>query len=429
MKGGKAIATGADGCVFDGTFESDGTFEQSTGEVTKVYAPQYATVAANEYARMQEVRAATQGVGVLVATTPPVTIDKIPDEAWDNPPIKGVGACKLVAESPGPYTGLELPRIVGDFATLRRTVRPMLSDESFEALNTAIARMHHANLVHMDFANRNIFYTSEGTGDIRALLGDFGATINLNSPDFDTQIQAYITRYRLRNRFLASVKVDGLDPVALAMMIAYDTLLQGKSAYDAFLAEVASKNYAQQVNVIAQNTWVVKYISAYSDGNWEVDGFAEDMADEYRKILTLFASPGKTYETMLPLKDGIADTLKHRLARSDVKLFTLFVGTNTMRVLDEDACLVIRNAWFKGILPTIDPAAASAPAPAPVDDAPRGSQAGGRRMRGGIKPETLEFNTLDEAFAVPDLVLPNTAGRRKTHRKKRARRVKMSRRR
>jgi hypothetical protein len=408
MKGGKAIAAGSDGCVFDGTFDPDGTFKQETSKVTKVYAPQYSAVAANEYARMQEIEAATGGVGVVVASQSPVTIAKIADEAWENDSIKGFGACKTIAQSPGPYTGLVLPRITGDFLALKRLGKVPVPGESFEAMYTAIDKMHAANLVHMDLAARNVFYTEEN-GKLTALLGDFGATINLNSPDFDAQIQTYVTRYRLRNKFLSSIKVDGLDPVAVAMMILYDMLLQGKGTYDRFLDEAVDKGYFQKVSIIAENTWVVKYLVAHSDTNSEVFEFIEDMANEYRKILTLFATPKRTYEDLLAMKDGIAKTLKYRLSKSDGKLFNLFVAAHIFPTIDEPTCVVLRNVWF-----------------GTVKSSPT---TGGRRVRGGNQAPMLEFETLEDALAVPDLILPSVAGRRKTHRKKRGRRVKMSRRR
>lgn len=157
MKGGKALATGSDGCVFDGTFDATGVFTKSTSVVTKVFPPKYAAVATNEYARMQDVLTATGGVGVLVATEPPVTVAAIPDDAWENDEIKTRGACKeAIASQTGPFTALTLPLIDGDLLDLHRANRLPIPEESLEELNAGLQRMNAANLVHMDFAAKRL---------------------------------------------------------------------------------------------------------------------------------------------------------------------------------------------------------------------------------------------------------------------------------
>lgn len=436
MKGGKAIAAGSDGCVFDGTFAADGTFTKNADKVTKVFSPNRAAVATNEYERMQEVKAATKGVGVVVATDPLVTFASIPEEAWDNPQLKTFGACGTVSTSPGPFTGLVLPRISGDLINIGRA-RKLLPSESFEQLNAALEGMSKTRLVHMDFAARNVFYKEEG-GTITTLLGDFGTTVNLEDPAFDAKIQGYVERYRLRNKFVGCTKVDGIDPIAVAMMIGYDTLLQGKTAYEAFLQEILLKQYFQRTNRMAELTWVVRYLQDRSandgsladddDGSWTVIEFTDDLADEFKKVLSMFMpSQPSTYEEVLAKKDEIRDELKSRLAESDTKLFTILVGSYIMPVLDKSACTVIRNAWFPTaapLPPAPAPGAASAANKPPVPLLPA-SKTGGRRrrIRGGAN---LLFETLEDAIAVPDPVL---GGRRKTYRKKRGKRVKMSRRR
>jgi len=289
----------------------------------------------------------------------------------------------------------------------------------------------------MDFAARNVFYKEEG-GTVTALLGDFGTTVNLDDPAFDAKIQTYVERYRLRNKFTRCLKVDGLDPIAVAMMIGYDMLLQGKPVYESFLQDILLNQYFQRTSRMAELTWIVKYLEDRStndgtlpddeDGSWSVIEFTDDMANDFKKVLAMFMpSQPATYEEVLAKKDEIRDELKSRLADSDKKLFTVLAGVYMFPILDKGACEVIRNIWFPKaapLPPAPAPAAAAAPNKNPVPVLPA-SKSGGRRrrMRGGTK---FLFETLEEAIAVPDPVL---GGRRKTYRKKRGVRVKMSRRR
>lgn len=420
MKGGKALASGSDGCVFDGTFTDDGTFTKSTTVVTKVYPFQYTSVATNEYARMQEVAAATNGNGVVVATTPPTSIATIPDSAWESDTLKTTGACgNLASSSKGPYMGLTLPLISGDLLALRRAQRIPISPDSFAVLHKALQSLATARIVHMDFAARNIFYT-ESDDRITALLGDFGTTLNLNDPEFDARIQSFIERYRFRDRILACTRVDGLDPIAVLMMVAYDALLRGKDAYNAFLAEVEKNQYFQKLRSIAEQTWVSKHLLTFSDANAEVYNFISYLTRDYRKVFTLFAGPGRTYEVVFGAKDGIQRTLKHRLSKSDMKLFEVVGFFYSVPLLDEDACNAIKEAWF----------------PESISSSPRVPQSLPGSVAGGARPSAIdEFETLEDALALPDPVLtldPKPAGRRRTQRKKhtyRHKRVKMSRRR
>jgi tRNA A-37 threonylcarbamoyl transferase component Bud32 len=422
MNGGTAIATGSDGCVFDGTFAPNGTFTQTTDTVTKVYAPEYASVAANEYARMQEVKAATGGLGVVVATSPPVTIATIPDDAWGMTQVKRAHACGEVSTSSGPFTGLVLPRITGDLYRIRS--RP-LKLESFTNVLYAVKFLFTAGLVHMDFAARNLFYKQTGT-DVEVLLGDFGTTINVNSPDFDRAIQTYVTRYGLRDKILRCAKIDGVDPLAIAMMIAYDTILQGSGAYTRFSLEVLTGRYYRRALQIAQATWIVRELELRStnDGTLSVDkagddevlAFTDDLAGEFQKMFVAYVPKATaTYEDILRKKDILREALKDRLRKSDQRLLYVLASSYTMPVLDKERCRALRNLWFHSSPPAIAPP----PVPAPV------VRGGRRRTVGGAND--LLFETLEEALAQPDLVL--RGGRRKTYRTKRGRRVKMSRRR
>lgn len=421
-RGGKALATGSDGCVFDGTFAPDGTFTKSTTMVTKVFPPETAGVATNEYERMQEVKDATGGIGVLVTSDPLVTIAAIPGTAWEGEAIKTRHACKKVFESTaGPFVGLTLPLINGDFNGLKRDQRIPIPGDALADLSGALVTMKLARLVHMDFAARNIFYTETG-GSLNALLGDFGATISLRS-NFEANIRAYLTRYGLRGKILAFTKVDGLTPTALAQMILYDSLLEGKVAFEAVLKQIQDGKYIDRSLELAYETWAGSRVLDSSSGNSESDRFAELLGEDIERILTLYAGPDKTYEGVLAGKSALSNRLKYELSISDQRLFVILGNLYGASVLSEEQCKTINEFWY----PTRRGGGQSAAdSRSPLDFIVTSQSSQPSAPRRSALP-TTDFDTPEEAFAQPDPVLSSVGARRRT-RRKRARRVKMSRR-
>jgi hypothetical protein len=419
LRGGVAIAAGSDGCVFDGTFAADGTFTPDPKRVTKVYEPAMSKVAASEWAAMQLVKDATGGVGVVVAEGEPMTIAKIPDDAWGGGISRS--ACeKLKAAKDGDtIVGLVMPRINGTLLGLQGT----LTEASFTDLRAAVNDLALENIIHLDFAARNIFYTKEGR-DIKLLLGDFGNTFKFVGSDLDTNVQAYVTRYNFRGQILASTKIDGVHPIAVLFIVLYDAFLAGKETYDAVLAQIRDQNLFAKVGSLATESWVVRRLVSLEldvrnpDFSAAVEAFTAALERQFALVLPIFACPDRSYETATTSIAGIKSVLQRYLKRSDKCLLDLMALAYLPEKQTAAGLVALTATWF--------------PSPAK----------GGTR-RGGAAFKDAE--SVEDALSIPDPVLKESgspgvetslsvdqalaqvAGKRTQ--KTRRRRVKMSRRR
>ena len=419
LRGGVAIAAGSDGCVFDGVFAADGTFTPDPKRVTKVYEPAMAKVAASEWAAMQLVKDATGGVGVVVAEGEPMSIAKIPEDAWGGGISRS--ACeKLKAAKDGDtIVGLVMPRINGTLLGLQGT----LTEASFTDLRAAVNDLALENIIHLDFAARNIFYTKEGR-EIKLLLGDFGNTFKFVGSDLDTNIQAYVTRYNFRGQILASTKIDGVHPIAVLFIVLYDAFLAGKETYDAVLAQIRDQNLMAKAGSLATKSSVVRRLVSLEldvrtpDFSAAVEAFTAALERQFALVLPIFAGPDRSYETATASIAGIKSALQRYLKRSDKCLLDLMALAYLPEKQTAAGLMALTATWF--------------PSPAK----------GGTR-RGGAAFKDAE--SVEEALSIPDPVLKESgsagvetslsvdqalaqvAGKR--IQKTRRRRVKMSRRR
>ena len=433
-RGGKAIASGSDGCVFDGRFAADGTFTKDETIVTKIYTGEkFGKIANEEYAMMKIVEAATRGNGVVVATEPPTAIKKIPDEAWEDVEIKNKAACKRAFETQGgPFFGLMSPRISGTLIDLITKQKIPLKPETFQALEGAVSDMY-TKIVHMDFAARNIFYS--GSDDAPTLLlGDFGNTITLTSEDsvFDKAIVDHVEKYNMSGKFLASVLVDGIHPFAVAMMVGFHALLKEeggeKGYYTNYIQSIRDDNLAQKLTAISTKSWVYRSIRSKMTKDPADEAalsmFQLYLENQYGLFIKFFAGQGKTYEEALSVKKGIRTALKTQLRESDKRILAVIKRSYTAEHITPQTVDELSQIWFPSIYGKLSQ-----------------KNTGGRRNQKGGN-ETILFESLGDALAQPvtNLGLGNsvdipdkvsieqlTGGKRKT-RRNRMRRVKMSRR-
>lgn len=194
--GGKSLASGTDGCVFDVRFLPDGSIEQVDGIVSKVFPKEKKDVANNEYSILNSViEIIPDGKGVVVGDTELKTVTAIKDTIGDKARIDfSVNACGRIVlqmqRGESPFYVLEYPRIDGSIIDLNlRGMEIAQFDDAIVALQT----LSKAGLIHMDIAARNVFVKNN-----KCLIGDFGNMINIkDSANLEASVRGYITKYSI----------------------------------------------------------------------------------------------------------------------------------------------------------------------------------------------------------------------------------------
>ena len=336
MNGGTSIGAGSDGCVFDGTFAPDGTFTVDDNLVTKVYPPKYSQVAQNEWKSMELVKNAIGEEGVILAKGPPQPIASIPAEAWGSTgtSLHACGVLKKASDAgQAGILGLVLPRINGDLNDAKGTI---VDSDEFNFLNGELVKLGQANIVHMDIAARNIFYTLDDYDDPQLYIGDFGSAFNFMAEDFDENIKRYVDRYKIRGNFLKCTRMDGIHPMTLLLIIYYDALLSGEETYSKLLKEVKDQKYKSMSDSIATRTWMCRTVKSVLDDpffadclNDEERDIRQDMIDSYTNLVDSISANIETiiythrvpematYAKAIKYKDNMKDYIQKRLKWSD----------------------------------------------------------------------------------------------------------------
>ena len=351
-RGGTAIAAGSDGCVFDGTFAPDGTFTKDETVVTKVYAGvDKVNVAQREYDMMVKVKEATDGVGVVVASAPLIKIKQITAAAWDatDDKLKTRAACQRIQDNQsGPFVGLVTPRISGVLLDLKRASKLVTADK-FKDLDGVIMSMGSKNLVHMDFAARNIFYSGKPE-DPTLLLGDFGSTISLTGKeDFDKSILEYVDGYKIGGKFMVSTTVDGLTPFAMAMVIGYHALLNGEDYYTKYIKSIRDQKLANSLMSISTETWVYKQLQDKDADGSNINAilnFEKYLEAQYGAIIKLFAGGDKSYAEAIKVKDALRSAVQIQLSQSDKRMFELLKLLYTKVTITPEDIDELSKIWF-----------------------------------------------------------------------------------
>lgn len=304
-RGGKAIAVGSDGCIFDGEFAPDGTFTPTESTVTKVAV---ADIIEQEYAVTQRIAEITGGKGI-VAARERVSIANIPKTAWDNDKLKSMtqGGCSKIQRG-SPIAGLVLPKLEGTISTLNDGP-PLLFDD----ITDAVRKMSAAGIVHMDMAQRNIFYTKEGV----CLLGDFGSSMTVDDETLDANVQSYLAKYNFSGNFVAVMRTDSVHPVVMSIMLGYDAFLRGEDSYTKYVDMLKLKAY--DATKVADVTWVMKTLVAHKQE--DLTRFRDNLAKAL--LITINGFTTRDYKAMAALSGKIKSTLKRLLLSSDIRLLEL----------------------------------------------------------------------------------------------------------
>jgi len=189
--GGKAIASGSDGCVFDKKFDSSGNPIETSDTISKVFANSKKNVAEQEFSVQERIKSITGGVGVVVSKTRIINI--IPEVKDSIPPelLKAEGCRSLdkdQKEKKTPQYAIEYPRIVGDM--IKTPSQPL---KFFEKAVRALDLLSKGGIVHLDIAARNIFVIENPDKTQEAAIGDFGTAVDMRDPRYLDLVKSRVT--------------------------------------------------------------------------------------------------------------------------------------------------------------------------------------------------------------------------------------------
>lgn len=342
-RGGVAIASGSDGCVFDTHFEDDGMAVPAQGTISKVFAVSKQDVALNEYLSIELVRKATNGRGV--APPAPGQLKTIPD-VKDTIPVTLIrrgeyspNGCGRVADQKDKggdlFYIIESPRVKGSLVDLKTKT---LSAASFGDAVWALQGLSTAGLCHMDIARRNIFLSNENV----PLVGDFGNLLNIHDPDLKTKIAGHLTKYRLRTLSECFTSDGSTAALNMAMLI--------------YMAKDVTE-FHDEVNdllvPVAEGVPKFKDYYLFSVLDHEIfpgfDVVAEMKA--YLEFIRDITAPGTAWNP-----EKIWGSLKEEFARSDIRclVYTIYYSSPSLgdkgekSPTDRDA---LTSLWKTGTLP------------------------------------------------------------------------------
>jgi hypothetical protein len=322
-KGGVAIASGTDGCVFDTQFDEAGKATSSTEVVSKVFPRDKQVIAENEFAANQLVKRATDGRGVLISTTLK-TIRSVQDTIPDKVARRGdaPNACgRVVDQTEGYFYVIESPRVKGSLVDEKSRDLPIAF---FTDAIDALQKLSAVGLCHMDIASRNIFVSN----DARAIVGDFGNLIDINAPDLKATLAAHLKKYKINsvNECLAS---DGTTAALQIAIFVYMT-----SDFNGIKAQI---NHLLKPYALGRYEFMDLYFEA-----GELKGISGlDLNGEMKSYL----------ESILALDspDDALDILKKEIARSDLRCLTIVMRNRCAASVELD--MTLESLWKSGTLP------------------------------------------------------------------------------
>jgi hypothetical protein len=253
-RGGTAIGSGTDGCVFDKTFDANGNPSDNPNIVSKVFSTQKESKARQEFKIQQKIRQITNGEGVVVSSMNQIksasTIkDNIPSEKLNS---TGCTTLKRDIDSGNqPLFIIEYPRIQGDF----RTIKGKQPLQFFSKAQNALEKLSNAGIIHTDIAERNIFVINTGSNTssstIEAAIGDFGSAIDLKDPNVDNVLVPRMTA--LGSRILEFFSSDQVTPFFGISALFYLNRANPEKI----------KQLKQEINDILSSTYTEKGVTHY----------------------------------------------------------------------------------------------------------------------------------------------------------------------
>ena len=246
IKGGAAIASGSDGCIFDTQFDENGNPTSSQTIISKVFARSKKAVAENEFRINRRVFDITKGLGVAVSDSPVREVPQIRDTIPSSLTGKG---CTLVSNDEGPFYVIEYPRIIGSLDKRKGEPLPF---SFFKTAYDALIKLSTNKLFHMDIAQRNIFYN-----DKEALIGDFGSSVDMTDEVIFNEGLLEIKRRYGINNILDCISVTEITPQLAIYILCYTDF----NAYKSSIADLDEEEFKLDLQDIVEGNFSKKLSS------------------------------------------------------------------------------------------------------------------------------------------------------------------------
>ena len=299
MYGGDAIAAGSQGCIFlpkltianEANGRAHARNSANTTKITKIFYDKSTYL--NELRILRRVREITGGIGVIDydATLLNAQIDVL-----NSPiPARFQSACEVIRQALAankPVYAMNQTKVLGSIDKLPNNTKPLAFFKlGFEALLKLVTH----NIIHLDPAARNVFYTEDN-----AIIGDFGYGFDMSiDSTFDTNLDRYYTHHMIMSA--------GVTPVQ-RMLDAF-SLARDSISYEASFAMYFYKNWEEKDAMI----------HAFFDDRElrdTVDDLYKPFFDDvepgyFEKITAYVADIRDTIHTKEEMKTLLKNTLRH----------------------------------------------------------------------------------------------------------------------
>ncbi len=204
MKGGAVLASGSQGCIFEPSFRPNAEIanpkDDAPNQISKVFADK--SVFNSEVEQLGSIQDIVGNNGIIGPAIEHFETRRLNPENLVRA-RKFIGAatgCVNVAtksNAGGPIYVFNQKKITGDLRFLK-TNKFRINLSAIENAFNALVKLQASNIVHLDMADRNIFYVNTNPADPNAidlLIGDFGKSIDLGKEDKDEKIMKFAEEF------------------------------------------------------------------------------------------------------------------------------------------------------------------------------------------------------------------------------------------
>ena len=335
MHGGNAIAAGTQGCIFlpklllekDGNRRVHARNSTNTTKITKIFYDK--DTYKNELSLLRIVQKITGGLGVI--DYDPTQMDNRIDVLNSEIPSHLKSACSIIQQALArdePVYTMNQTKVLGSINFLPDKSNSLsFFKVGFEALLKLVTH----NIVHLDIAQRNIFYTKDN-----AIIGDFGYGFDMTIDNqFDTNL----------DRFFNKHMISRSDATPVEKILDCFSLVRDNISYEASFALYFYKYWSQKEQLIDAffNDSQVK-----NTINDIYKPFMDDVEPGYfEKIIAIMEFIRDEVHTQNEMKEILKDMLRHSDLQSYIRSIfpKLNISKNDITSLRRK-CIVNNNYDF-----------------------------------------------------------------------------------